>query len=68
MKHENVLAMVYKPGRLRQAWRQVRRNAGAAGIDLMTAEEFESREEELLETLHAKLKAGTYRFKPARSH
>jgi RNA-directed DNA polymerase len=58
--------MVYKPGRLRQAWRQVRRNAGAAGIDRMTVEEFESREEELLETLHAKLKAGICRFKPAR--
>ena len=66
MKHENVVEMVYKPGRLRQAWRQVRRNAGAAGIDRMTVEAFESREEELLETLHAKLKAGTYRFKPAR--
>ena len=66
MKHENVLEMVYEPGRLYQAWQQVRQNAGAAGIDKMTVEEFESRAEELLEVLHAKLKAGIYRFKPVR--
>ena len=45
---------------------RLRRNAGAAGIDRMTVEEFEKREEELLELIHEKLKAGTYRFKPAR--
>jgi RNA-directed DNA polymerase len=66
VKHENVLEMVYEPGRLYQAWQQVRQNAGAAGIDKMTVEEFESRAEELLEVLHAKLKAGIYRFKPVR--
>ena len=66
MKHEKVLEMVYEPGRLYQAWQQVRQNAGAAGIDKMTVEEFESRAEELLEVLHAKLKAGIYRFKPVR--
>ena len=48
------------------AWQQVRKNAGAAGIDQMTVEEFERREDELLKLIHEKLKAGIYRFKPAR--
>jgi len=38
VKHENVLERVYNPGRLRMAWQQVRKNAGAAGIDKMTVE------------------------------
>ena len=33
MKVKDVLVKVYEPGRLRMAWQQVRRNAGAAGID-----------------------------------
>jgi group II intron reverse transcriptase/maturase len=48
------------------AWQQVRKNAGAAGIDKMTVEAFERREDDLLKLIHEKLKAGTYRFKPAR--
>ena len=66
MKQENVLERVYNPGRLRMAWRQVRKNAGAAGIDRMTVEEFERREDELVKLIHDKLEDGTYRFKPAR--
>ena len=66
MKHKEVLARVYNPGRLRMAWQQVRKNAGAAGIDKMTVEAFERREDELLKLIRDKLKAGTYRFKPAR--
>lgn len=66
MKYEEVLERVYDPGRLRRAWQQVKKNAGAAGIDQMTVEEFERREEELLGLIHEKLKAGTYRFRPAR--
>jgi RNA-directed DNA polymerase len=66
MKHKNVLERVYNPGRLRMAWQQVRKNAGAAGIDKMTVEAFELREDELLKLIHEKLKAGIYRFRPAR--
>jgi RNA-directed DNA polymerase len=66
VKHSKVLEKVYEPRRLRAAWRQVKRNAGAAGIDQMTVGLFEQREEELLELIHEKLKAGTYRFKPAK--
>ena len=66
MKQKNVLERVYEPGRLARAWQQVRQNAGAAGIDQMTVEEFKSREEELLQLIHDKLKSGGYHFKPAR--
>jgi RNA-directed DNA polymerase len=66
VKQENVIERVYNPGRLRMAWQQVRKNAGAAGIDKMTVEAFERREDELLKLIHEKLKAGSYRFKPAR--
>ena len=33
MEQENVLERVYNLGRLRMAWRQVRKNAGAAGME-----------------------------------
>jgi group II intron reverse transcriptase/maturase len=66
MKVKEVLVKVYEPGRLQAAWQQVRKNAGAAGIDQMTVEEFEQREEQLLALIHDKLKSGSYRFQPAR--
>ena len=66
MKVRDVLVKVYEPGRLQQAWQQVRTNAGAAGIDQMTVEEFAQRDEHLLALIHATLKAGHYRFQPAR--
>ena len=66
MKYKEVLEKVCEPGRLLAAWRQIKRNAGAAGIDQMTVGEFERREDELLQLIHEKLKAETYRFKPAR--
>ncbi len=66
MKVNEVLVKVYEPGRLQMAWQQVRDNAGAAGIDQMTVEEFAQREEQLLALIHDKLKSGTYRFQPAR--
>ena len=66
MKVKGVLVKVYEPGRLQAAWQQVRKNAGAAGIDQMTVEEFEQREEHLLALVHDKLESGSYRFQPAR--
>ena len=66
MKHRKVLERVYNRGRLVLAWQQVRKNAGAAGIDRMTVKVFERREGELLDFIQEKLKAGTYRFRPAK--
>ena len=66
MKVRDVLVKVYEPGRLLLAWQQVRTNAGAAGIDQMTVAEFAQREDHLLARIHDRLKAGHYRFQPAR--
>ena len=66
MKVTEVLVKVFEPGRLQRAWQQVRKNAGAAGIDRMTVEEFAQREEPLLALIHDKLTSGNYRFQPAR--
>jgi len=66
MKEKNVIEKVYDPERLNAAWQQVRRNAGAAGIDKMSVENFEEGIHELAPVLTSKLKEGTYRFKPAR--
>lgn len=52
--------------RLQIAWQRIRKNAGAAGIDKVTVEEFEKQADRYLEVAQAKLKAGHYRFKPAR--
>jgi RNA-directed DNA polymerase len=65
-KEQNVLERVYEPRRLLEAWRQVKSNAGAAGVDQMTVAEFERRKQELFPVIRNKLIAGTYRFKPAR--
>jgi group II intron reverse transcriptase/maturase len=66
MKIENVMERVYERRRLNRAWQRIEKNAGAAGIDQMTVENFATRKTELLESIRTKLEAGTYRFKPAR--
>jgi len=65
-RYRKVLEAVYNPGRLYEAWQHVKRNGGAEGIDGMKIGDFARREEELLQLIQEKLKAGTYRFKPAR--
>ena len=66
LKYKGVMERVFEPRRLQAAWQQVKANDGAAGIDRMTVAAFERRESELLALIHEKLKAGAYRFKPAR--
>ena len=66
VKIERVMERVYDRRRLYRAWQAVKKNAGAAGIDRMTVEDFSRREQELLELIHGKLEAGIYRYKPAR--
>jgi len=65
-KEIDVLERVWKPKRVLAAWRQVKKNAGAAGIDQMSVDEFAEHKTELLRGAIAKLRDGTYRFKPAR--
>ena len=64
-KHKNVLEQVYEPRRLIEAWQQVRKNAGAAGIDHMSVNDFEERRAELMPIIRNKLINMTYQFKPA---
>ncbi len=66
MKQEQIMERIYDLRRLRTAWQQVRKNAGAAGIDRMTVRDFEEREDELIQQIQRKLESGSYRFKPAR--
>ena len=66
MKVRDVLVKVSEPRRLQQAGQQGRKNAGAAGIDPMTVEEFAQREGHLLARIQDKLATGPYRFQPAR--
>ncbi|MNC12353.1 Group II intron-encoded protein LtrA [compost metagenome] len=51
---------------LEEAFKEVKRNRGAAGIDRMTIKAFESELEHHLEVLQQALKNKTYRPKPAR--
>jgi RNA-directed DNA polymerase len=54
------------PNHLLRAWRQVRRNRGAAGIDQVTLAEFERDLMSNLNTLAARLREGRYYPMPAR--
>ena len=66
MRQKKVINRVYDPRRLREAWRQVKKNAGAAGIDQMTVNDFDERKDELFPIIHDKLKDGIYRFRPVK--
>ena len=66
MKQEDVLKRVYDRRRLLMAWQQIKKNAGAAGIDRVTVEEFGRKEDKLLSTIRSQLETGKYRFKPVR--
>lgn len=56
---------IYRPDILWEAWEQVRRNGGAAGVDRVTLESVEKMGVEAwLDDIHADLKAGTYRPSP----
>jgi hypothetical protein len=56
-KVTEVLERVYKPRRLLEAWRQVKQNAGAAGIDRMSVTEFGARKGELMKLARNRLRA-----------
>ena len=56
----SLIDKIYQPENLRQAYKRVKRNHGAPGIDGETIEEFDVRLEENIEFLHEKLKTNTY--------
>jgi len=56
---------IFRPDILRQAWEEVRRNGGSAGIDGVTIEDVEREGvEQFLNQIEQDLKAGRYRPKP----
>ncbi len=57
----SLIDKVYTLPNLRAAFKKVKANKGAAGVDHQTIEMFESRLEENLETLSRSLKDGSYR-------
>lgn len=53
---------IYRRDVLWEAWRRVKRNKGAAGVDAVTLDAIEPQGvDQLLEELHVALRAGTYR-------
>ena len=70
-KHGNaqertMMEQVLAPENLRRAWRRVKANAGAPGIDGMTVEEFPASCREHWPRIRSALMAGTYRPAPVR--
>jgi RNA-directed DNA polymerase len=57
----SLMDKVYARRTLESAWRSVRANQGAAGVDQMSVERFAAQAEQYLTELHEALKAGTYR-------
>lgn len=56
----SLIDKVYRPATLQAAWRKVAANAGAAGVDRQSVEQFAARAEVYLGELEAALKAGSY--------
>ena len=56
---------IWRPDLLQEAWRRVKRNRGAAGVDATTLDAVEQYGvERLLEELGVALRAGVYRPQP----
>ena len=62
----SLIDKVYRPATLEAAWRKVCHNAGAAGIDGQSVEQFAARQETYLHELEQALKTGEYRPQPVK--
>jgi RNA-directed DNA polymerase len=67
-KVHSLVDKVYKKKNLELAWKRVRQNRGAGGIDRQSIEEFEENLELELDRLHEELRSETYRPQPVRQH
>lgn len=59
-KWHSMMDKIYAERTLRIAWQRVKSNRGAAGIDKISIERFESRAEQYLQELQQQLQSGTY--------
>jgi RNA-directed DNA polymerase len=57
----SLIDKVYAIKTLEAAWKQVRANKGAAGVDEISIDRFEARKETLIREMHESIKNGTYR-------
>jgi len=62
----SLMDKVYRKQTLKAAWHKVKDNAGAAGVDGQSVEQFEVRAEVYLEELERALRTGEYRPQPIR--
>ncbi|MBV8069775.1 MAG: group II intron reverse transcriptase/maturase [Acidobacteriaceae bacterium] len=65
-KWHSLIDKVYLPRNLQAAWERVQENAGAAGRDGITVQQFARHAERNLTQLHADLREKTYRPQPVR--
>jgi group II intron reverse transcriptase/maturase len=65
-KAHSLISQVYDMRNLRQAWEKVKANKGSSGVDGMTIVRFDANRDGYLETLHRRLKDGSYRPRPVK--
>ncbi len=66
IKVHSLIDKVYHRTNLEMAWKKVKRNRGAGGIDKVSISSFEEVAEEELENLHQELRGGSYGPVPVR--
>ena len=66
LKVHSLIDKVYKPRNLHMAWKKVKENRGAGGIDELSIGEFDLIAESELEKLHVELRSGSYEPMPVR--
>lgn len=59
-KWHSLIDKVYRPKTLKRAWKSVRKNRGAAGIDRQSVEQFAKEADQHLAKLHQELRNGEY--------
>lgn len=62
----SLMDKVYAPANLAAAWKRVRSNRGAAGVDGQSVARFERDASKYLDELHQELRRGSYRPSPVR--
>jgi RNA-directed DNA polymerase len=62
----SLMDKVYAPANLAAAWKRVRDNRGAAGVDHQSVGQFDTHAAKYLDELHGELREGRYRPRPVR--
>jgi len=65
-KAHSLISQVYDMRNLWRAWEKVKANKGSGGVDGMTIVRFDANRDGYLETLHRRLKDGSYRPRPVK--